>query len=67
MPACLDLGLFTDLLSGDIVCIQGPSGAGKSTLLKCLAHLNPYEGQVLLRGMQVYYCCDKTIISCAYV
>ncbi|KAF8334002.1 P-loop containing nucleoside triphosphate hydrolase protein [Cantharellus anzutake] len=35
---------------GDIIALTGKSGSGKSTLLKCLAHLNLYEGEVLLHG-----------------
>ncbi|KAF9264671.1 P-loop containing nucleoside triphosphate hydrolase protein [Marasmius fiardii PR-910] len=38
------------LNEGDIVILQGKSGSGKTTLLKCIAHLNLYEGEVLLHG-----------------
>ncbi|TFK76430.1 P-loop containing nucleoside triphosphate hydrolase protein [Pluteus cervinus] len=36
--------------SGDIIILQGKSGCGKTTLLKCMSHLRPYKGDVLLHG-----------------
>ncbi|KAG8707087.1 hypothetical protein FRC08_000714 [Ceratobasidium sp. 394] len=35
---------------GDVLVLQGRSGGGKSTILKALAHLNVYQGEILLRG-----------------
>ncbi|KAH7317997.1 P-loop containing nucleoside triphosphate hydrolase protein [Rhizoctonia solani] len=39
-----------DLNEGDVLVLQGRSGGGKTTILKALAHLNVYEGEVLLHG-----------------
>lgn len=41
-------GIDLSLPAARWTCIVGPNGAGKSTLLKVLAHLLPYQGQVLL-------------------
>lgn len=43
-------GISFELHEGDCLVLVGKSGSGKSTLLKCLAHLNVYSGEVLLRG-----------------
>jgi polar amino acid transport system ATP-binding protein len=33
---------------GEVVCVIGPSGAGKSTLLRCINHLEPLTGGIIM-------------------
>ncbi|QRV85752.1 ABC transporter [Ceratobasidium sp. AG-Ba] len=46
--------IFSDISfevnEGDVLVLQGRSGGGKTTLMKALAHMNVYQGEVLLRG-----------------
>ncbi|KAG9096613.1 hypothetical protein FRC06_008490 [Ceratobasidium sp. 370] len=39
-----------EVQEGDVLVLQGRSGGGKSTILKALAHLNVYQGEILLHG-----------------
>lgn len=39
--------------SDRITCILGPNGAGKSTLLKAISKIIPYNGSILLDGVEV--------------
>lgn len=41
------------LRAGEMLGLIGPNGAGKSTLLKCLAQLQPYQGQLSIDGHAV--------------
>ncbi len=36
-----------------ITCILGPNGAGKSTLLKAISKIIPFNGSILLNGIEV--------------
>lgn len=47
-PCVRDVSL--DIGSGECVSISGPSGSGKTLLLRCLADLDPVEGQMELDG-----------------
>jgi iron(III) transport system ATP-binding protein len=38
---------------GELLALVGPSGCGKSTLLRAVAGLEPADGRVLLRGVDV--------------
>ncbi|WP_256759997.1 ABC transporter ATP-binding protein [Cohnella sp. WQ 127256] len=38
---------------GEVVSIIGPNGSGKSTLLKAVSRLIPYEGNVMLEGVNL--------------
>ncbi len=42
-----------EIPSKHITCILGPNGAGKSSLLKALSKLVPFNGSVLLNGLEV--------------
>jgi len=35
---------------GDVIAVVGRSGGGKTTFLKCIAHMNTFDGNVLLYG-----------------
>lgn len=41
------------LQRGENVSIIGPNGSGKSTLLRALAHIIPFQGDVLLEGRSI--------------
>lgn len=38
---------------GEAVALWGANGAGKTTVLRCLLHLFPFEGQVIIAGKDV--------------
>ncbi len=42
-----------DVKQGEVLSVIGPNGAGKTTLLQVLAHLLPFEGEILFRGRKV--------------
>ncbi|EFK96893.1 ABC transporter ATP-binding protein [sediment metagenome] len=51
-----------DVLEGEIFVILGGSGCGKSTLLKHMTGLlNPSSGSVLIDGVDISSCNDKTL------
>jgi polar amino acid transport system ATP-binding protein len=41
-------GIDLTVPAGSVACIIGPSGSGKSTFLRCVNHLEPLSGGVLL-------------------
>lgn len=52
VKANIDISL--QVQDGEILGVLGPNGAGKSTLIKqMIGHLNPTEGRVLFKGMDV--------------
>ena len=55
-------GVSLDIEPGDHVAFIGPSGQGKSTLLEILAGvLDPSEGQVLLDGVPLRDCDERSL------
>jgi ATP-binding cassette subfamily B protein RaxB len=55
-------GVSLDIEPGDHVAFIGPSGQGKSTLLEILAGvLDPSEGEVLLDGVPVRECDERSL------
>ncbi len=55
-------GLSFDVHAGEVLCVVGPSGTGKSVTLKHLVRLlTPTSGRVLVEGVDVARCDDKTL------
>lgn len=55
-------GVSFDIEPGEHVALTGPSGQGKSTLLEILAGvLEPSEGEVLLDGVPVRQCDERSL------
>jgi len=59
--AVLD-GLSFGVEKGEVLCVVGPSGTGKSVTLKHLVRLlTPTSGRVLVDGVDVSECDDRTL------
>ncbi len=55
-------GLSFGVEKGEVLCIVGPSGTGKSVTLKHLVRLlTPTSGRVLVDGVDVAACDDRTL------
>lgn len=48
---------------GSWTCVVGPNGAGKTTLLKTLLGHKPYDGSIVVDGVEIY----KNLRNVAYV
>lgn len=48
---------------GSWTCVVGPNGAGKTTLLKTLLGHKPYDGSIVVGGVEIY----KNLRNVAYV
>ena len=46
-------GVDLTIQNGESMVLLGPSGCGKTTLLRCIAGLEPYQGEVLYDGQNV--------------
>ncbi|MBE6382722.1 MAG: ATP-binding cassette domain-containing protein [Lentisphaerae bacterium] len=61
--AVLD-GVSFDVYRGEVLCVVGPSGTGKSVTLKHLVRLiTPTSGRVLIDGVDIAACDDKTLVK----
>lgn len=59
--AVLD-GLSFSVREGEVLCVVGPSGTGKSVTLKHLVRLlTPTSGRVIVEGVDVTACDDRTL------
>jgi ABC-type multidrug transport system ATPase subunit len=45
--------LSFSVAKGEAVALWGANGAGKTTAVRCLLHLTPFQGQVIVAGMDV--------------
>lgn len=55
-------GVTFDVIKGEVLCVVGPSGTGKSVTLKHLVRLiKPTSGSVLVDGVDVTSCDDRTL------
>ena len=64
--AVLD-GLSFSVEKGEVLCIVGPSGTGKSVTLRHLVRLTtPTSGQVLVDGVDVATCDERTLAQYCY-